>query len=279
MRPRPSVDACGRAAEDGPMATQSDRPLSGMPVLLETSHELVLVKPAGMATELTSDPNGVSLISRVRTTLPADVDARLPHRLDRVTRGLVVVALTDEAIAHHNEQIRQGKWEKVYLARVVLPESGTLDGVIGVHTLHLRRVRGRAEVVRSGGKRALTEIFAWGPAPNRSDEARVLIRLLTGRFHQIRATMAALGAPLVDDWLYGPAAGTRRHPSNERFYLEHTALRFTPCGSDRPAAVHWTNDPDRETMSPVLRATLDGLLEEWTNHGAIRIGGTDAEKR
>ena len=270
-----TVDVCDLSVEDGSMAI--DRAMFGMPVLHETAHELVVIKSAGMATELTSDPRGASLISRVREALPAEVDARLPHRLDRVTRGLVVVALSDKAIAFHDAQIRAGNWEKIYLARVMLPESDTLDELIGVHKMHLRRDRGRAEVVRSGGKRALTEILAWAPVPaqatDRSDEAHVLIRLLTGRFHQIRATMAALGAPLVDDWLYGSSAGTRRRPADERFYLEHTALRFTPFNSDRPAAVHWTNDPDRETMSPTLLARLDGLLDAWTSDGAVRIGG------
>ena len=69
-----------------------------LPVLFESMHELAVVKPAGMATELTSDPKGVSLIARVRA---GGVTAKLPHRLDRVTRGIVVVALTDEAIRFH----------------------------------------------------------------------------------------------------------------------------------------------------------------------------------
>jgi len=138
-----------------------DRDRLGLPILHETAHELVAVKPAGMATELTSDPNGVSLISRVRTAVRVGVTPRLPHRLDRVTRGLVVVALTDEAIAFHNAQIREGAWEKIYLARVATSDAASLDTLMGFHTLHLRRARGRAEVVRSGGKRAITELLAW----------------------------------------------------------------------------------------------------------------------
>ncbi|MBU0595803.1 hypothetical protein KJ567_03865, partial [Candidatus Bipolaricaulota bacterium] len=219
------------------MAHRDDLELS---ILWETPHELVLVKPAGMATELTSDPNGVSLISRIRTTFP---DAKLPHRLDRVTRGLVVVARTDEAIVWHNQQIRRGEWEKTYLARV--SAEANPDRLLGVHTLHLRTVRGRAEVVRSGGKQVVTEILAWAVAPDSESEAHVLIRLLTGRFHQIRATMAHLGAPLVDDWLYGTSPG-REH---ERFYLEHAALRFRPHGAATASIVHWRGDPEREPIA------------------------------
>ena len=247
-----------------------DRSGFGLPALWETKDEIVLVKPAGMATELTSDPKGVSLLSRVRAVHPG---ANLPHRLDRVTRGLVVVALTSDAIAWHNEQIREGLWEKIYLARV--RAEANLDALVGTHKLHLKRVGGRAAIVRSGGKRALMEILSWAPAPGRSDEAHVLIRLHTGRYHQIRATMAHLGAPLVDDWRYASSPGRDR----ERFYLEHVALRFTPCGEGTSRGIHWREDPDRESIAPALRGALDGLLAEWAEDGVVVIGGSDAEKR
>jgi len=244
-----------------------DREALGLPVLWETEFEIIVVKPAGMASELTSDPNGVSVIARVRSQVSG---AKLPHRLDRVTRGLLVVALTDEAITWHNEQIRESAWEKIYLARVCVRRN--LDDLIGEHMLHLRTRQGRAEVVRSGGKRALTETIAWAPAAGRADEAHVLIRLLTGRFHQIRATMAHLGAPLADDWLYGTSPGCER----ERFYLEHTALRFTPYGEEAPPFGHWRDDPDRESISPSLCGAIDRLLAQWEKDGARPIGGANA---
>jgi 23S rRNA-/tRNA-specific pseudouridylate synthase len=240
------------------MTEHADQRTFEVPVLWQTEHEAVLAKPAGMATELTSDPKGVSLLSRVRVARP---EAKLPHRLDRVTRGLVVVALTKEAIAWHNEQIRDGAWEKIYLARV--RANVPLDPLQGTHTLHLKRAAGRAEVVRCGGKRASTEILAWAPTPDRAEEAHVLIRLLTGRYHQIRATLAHLGAPLVDDWLYGVSPGRAR----ERFYLEHVALRFVPCGESAPRIAHWREDPDRESIAAPLRGVLDALLAEWEPRG------------
>jgi len=241
-----------------------------LPVLWETKDEIVLVKRAGMATELTSDPKGASLLSRVRAVHPG---AKLPHRLDRVTRGLLIVALTDEAIAWHNERIHDGLWEKIYLARVCMATN--LDTLVGMHNLHLKRSGGRSEIVRSGGKRALTEILAWSPAPDCLGEAHVLIRLHTGRFHQIRATMGHLGAPLVDDWLYESSPGRKR----ERFYLEHTALRFTPCGQDTLRGMHWRDDPGREPIAPRLHGALDELLAEWVEDGVPVIGGSYAEER
>ena len=231
----------------------------GLPVLLETVHEVVVIKPAGMATELTSDPKGTSLISRVRAAAPDDAIPKLPHRLDRVTRGIVVAALSEDGIRFHNEQLRRGAWEKMYLARLDVSRSADPESMIGEHKVHLRTRSGRAEVVRSGGKRAITEVLAVAFAPDRDDEAHALLRLRTGRYHQIRATMAHLGAPLVGDWLYG--AGSARE--ERRFYLEHTALRFTPCWEDGPVGIHLREDPDRDSVAPPLSTKLDRILVEW----------------
>jgi len=248
----------------GPGASGLDREYLGLPILLETAHELVVIKPAGMATELTSDPKGVSLLSRVRAAVPSDVMPKLPHRLDRVTRGIVVVAISNDAIRFHNEQLRAGAWEKIYLARLSVSRSDEAEGLIGAHKVHLRARDGRAEVVRSGGKRAITEILAVAATPDRDNEAHALLRLHTGRYHQIRATMAHLGVPLVDDWLYGSVP--RREGG--RFYLEHLALRFTPYGATRPGAIHLREDPDREAIAPALRTALDRRLEEWETQDA-----------
>ena len=237
----------------------ADRERLGVPVLFESEHEIVVIKPAGMATELTSDPKGVSLCSRVRAAVPSDVTPKLPHRLDRVTRGIVVVALSNDAIRFHNEQLRAGAWEKIYLARLDASRSEDVERLIGAHKVHLRARDGRSEVVRSGGKRAITEVLAVAPTPDRRDEVHVLLRLHTGRYHQIRTTMAHLGVPLVDDWLYGSVP--RREGG--RFYLEHAALRFASYGVTRPGAIHLREDPDREAIAPALRAALDRRLEEW----------------
>ena len=238
---------------DGPVAGWERL---GLPVLFASDHELAVIKPAGMATELTSDPKGASLVSRVRSVVPSGVTPKLPHRLDRVTRGIVVVAFSEDAIRFHNGQLRAGAWEKIYLARLRGSET---KGLVGRHKVHLRVRDGRASVVRSGGKRAITEVLAAVPTGDRDGEAHALLRLHTGRYHQIRATMAYLGAPLVGDWLYGK--GSRRDEA--RFYLEHTALCFTPYGTEESVTLHWRGDPKREAIASTLRAALDRILVGW----------------
>jgi len=254
------------------MDSRIDRTKLSLPILMETTHEMAVIKPSGMATELSRDPKGTSLLLRVKAAAPADWQPKLPHRLDRVSRGIVVVALSKESIAFHNAQIQARAWDKIYLARCLAPIEGEIDDLIGQHKLHLRPQAGRARVVRSGGKQALTEILAITPILDMDGEIHVLIRLLTGRFHQIRATMAHLGVPLVDDWLYGTSPGRNR----ERFYLEHTALRFTPFDSSTLCIVHWSEDPHREHVDPMLQTCLDELLTRWENEGGTRMGGHHA---
>ena len=108
-------------------------------VALRTAQELVLIKPPGMSCELPNDARGASLIEQVRRGGVEGIqpcpDAKLPHRLDRVACGYVVVALTGRAIAHHNAEIAAGAWAKWYIARV----AGDVRGLIGEHRAYIKR--------------------------------------------------------------------------------------------------------------------------------------------
>lgn len=218
-----------------------------LPILFESAHEWVVVKPAGMPTELTSDPRGISLIERIRRS--GHPNARLPHRLDRMTRGFVVIALTAESIAFHNEQIRSGAWAKWYLARVLADRDPS--ELVGSHRAYLRTTGDRAQVVRSGGKPALLDVLGWALAPGRPGQAHVAIRLHTGRFHQIRAMVAHLGFPVAGDDKYGALSSPGEAP-----YLEHAALRFRPYGESDSRVLFNEEDPERERIDPSLLQLL-----------------------
>jgi 23S rRNA pseudouridine1911/1915/1917 synthase len=235
-------------------------------ILRETRHEVVVIKPAGIASQLTSDPRGVSLISWLQRAYPPPIEPKLPHRLDRITRGVMLVALTPEAIAFHNAQIRSKKWEKYYLARVHEPRDTKIEALLGQHKAYLKRVRGRARVVRSGGKPSFLEILAAHPAPGRPGQSHLLIRLLTGRFHQVRVMLAALGVPLVGDWLYGgdrtsnQVEKRQRQRSGGDFYLEHVLLKYVDCEQRAARVAHLRDDPNREAIDSAIQRAIDAHL-------------------
>ncbi len=215
---------------------------------------LVVVKPAGMATELTTDPKWSSLISKVRQAARDNVRPRLVHRLDRVTRGIVVVTLDAEAAAFYSDQIREGMWDKYYLARIPRPDpdrEALHRGVVGKHKAHLKDDGRRSRIVRSGGKPSMLEVLAIEPAPGRPGECHALIRLLTGRLHQIRIMMAGLRLPLIGDDLYSGGRG--------EMYLEHAALRYVDCATRDLRSAFSRDDPEREDVAPSL---LDRLERE-----------------
>lgn len=223
-------------------------------VVFTSPHEVVVQKPAGMAVELTSDPHGTSLLSWARRLSPR---ARLPHRIDRLTRGFVVIALTDESIAFHNQEIAAGAWGKWYLARLFAPPDP--DRLVGAHKAYLKETGSRTEIVRAGGRPSFLDVLAWAWAqrteprtPRR--QIHVIIRLRTGRRHQIRVMMAAAGAPLTGDPLYGsPSADTS---FAEVPYLEHVVLRFRPFGAEDPITLFDPLDSEREAIDPSLAERL-----------------------
>jgi len=184
-----------------------------LPLLHVTPHELVVCKPPGLASELPRDPRADSLLTR----LGADGydDLRLVHRLDAPACGVMIVARSAAAAAHYAAEIEARRWKKIYIAEVAAAEDRA-QSLIGDHKAYLAIDGKRATVVRSGGKPSFLTIAHAAPAsgPGRS---HLLVRLHTGRFHQIRVMLANLGAPLAGDTLYGG-------PGSDTIYLEHVLL-------------------------------------------------------
>jgi 23S rRNA-/tRNA-specific pseudouridylate synthase len=209
-------------------------------ILAETADDYIVLKPAGMPTEMTSDPDGIT------------VKARLPqpnwlvHRLDRVTRGVLLVARTKAAAAFHGASFAERRVTKLYLARVPM-----VAGLVGAHRAYLKEHTHWTEIVRSGGRPSFLDVLAVAPAPGRRGEAHALVQLHTGRRHQVRVMLAMLGAPLVGDTRYDGKKGD--------FYLEHALLRFPGLGGGERVA-HLAEDPEREELDPEIAGVLLSFL-------------------
>lgn len=217
------------------------------------ARDAVLFKPAGLSSELPGRgrPGGpLAMLDQARILLGWP-DAQLPHRLDRPTRGFVVVARDREAVAAHGESIRRGLWTKRYLARIAPAGTGSPQpgALVGEHRAYLRREGTLARIVRSGGDPSSLAIEAVEPAPGARGQWHALVRLGTGRYHQIRAMLAHLGVPLVGDRDYGGAAGV--------MYLEHAWLAFPSIDGGGQRLSWRRHDPAREPVSPALLDRLD----------------------
>ena len=162
-------------------------------------------KESGLLTQ-PNEAGGDSLITRVWSELGWDrVDFRpaCVHRLDRNTSGLVMVALTGGSLRLLTELLREQRIKKIYWAIVegVIPERGSV-------ALALRKDVEKNQVFPDqAGEAALTHFKRLSAA---SDCSLVELELVTGRPHQARAHMAAIGFPILGDVKYGKNTPLRR---------------------------------------------------------------------
>ncbi len=233
-------------------------PIGGLRVVHHGDDELVVLKPAGMSSELTGAEAGDAALERVRHGAGWP-EARLPHRLDRLTRGFLLIARDSVAARRHSEAIRAGSWTKGYFARLEVGKCardqfvpGSAPSLSGSHRRYVRRRGRRAECVRAGGDPAHLDILATAPSTSHRGQIHVAIRLVTGRFHQIRVMCADLGFPLAGDVLYGGTAALGEP------FLEHALFRF-PGAQGRMITLFDPNDPEREVVARNVIESLSAI--------------------
>ncbi len=171
-------------------------------IAYEDDAVLVVDKPAGMVTHPAHGARDGTLVNALLAhagALPGDpLRAGLVHRLDRDTSGLLVVAKTAEALSALGKSMMRRQIERTYLGLVVgVPEHprGTIDGALGRDPHNRLR-----HALRADGKPAVTH---YEVREKFFDAAELQFTLETGRTHQIRVHVAALGHPIVNDPVYG----------------------------------------------------------------------------
>ena len=221
---------------------------------------LVLDKPAGLlSVPGRGDDKRDALSTRVQAVEP---QARVVHRLDQATSGLMVMALGDHWARELGLMFQQQRIKKRYLAWVtgLLPLGlgwQRIDAPIGFDWAQRPRRHIASEAGGGGGGKPSQTL--WQSLSHSSDGQATCVALhpLTGRTHQLRVHMAHLGHPILGDALYGQDAphGLLLHAHQLGLTLPGQAEHQT-----------WTSPPPWKMGQPELDSGLRQKSDLWLNH-------------
>jgi 23S rRNA pseudouridine1911/1915/1917 synthase len=215
---------------------------------------IVLNKPAGLVVHPGPGHRHGTLVHGLLARFPEIADVGDPsrpgvvHRLDRDTSGLLVVARTQRAYEQLVAALANREVEREYVALVGgIPDArrGVVDAPIG------RSVRRRTSMaVRDAGRPARTAFEVRAGWPD-AEVALLECRLETGRTHQIRVHLAAIGHPIVGDAVYGG----RRHVGGRE--LDRPFLHAARLAFEHPGGAGW--QVFEEPLPPELEAVIASL--------------------
>jgi tRNA pseudouridine32 synthase/23S rRNA pseudouridine746 synthase len=198
-------------------------------IVYEDDRLILCNKPSGLLTVPGKDPSLADCLeARVQARYPQYPAAKVVHRLDKDTSGLLLLAFDKAALGALGSQFEHRKVEKYYVARVwgdVAGESGLVD--LPLATDWENKPRQRVDLER--GRPSQTR---WQVLAREGGVTRLQLTPLTGRTHQLRVHMLALGHPIVGDTFYAEGAA---RAAADRLQLHAEMLQFTHPGDH---AVH-----------------------------------------
>lgn len=193
-------------------------PELALPIVYEDDALIVVDKPAGMVTAPTPESDRGDALDRLRRR-PGAGEVFLVHRIDRPTSGLLVFAKTPAANRVLGQRFVDHDLTRRYLAFV----AGAVGDAVGTIDQPL------------GGQRAVTHVRARDVLAG-GRVTRLTLELETGRTHQIRLHLAALGHPVLGDAQHGGDVARQVRPRPPRLALHATHLGLRHPITDAPLA-------------------------------------------
>jgi 23S rRNA pseudouridine1911/1915/1917 synthase len=252
-------------------------------VLYEDAHLLVVNKPAGMVVHPGPGNASGTLVNALLAHCPqlsgiGGVERPgIVHRLDKETSGAIVVAKDDVTHRGLACQFAARQVKKLYLAIVcgdIREMAGVIDAAIGRHPVYRQKMSTHTRV----GREAVTEFHVL-----ERFEQYTLVELQprTGRTHQIRVHMAALGHPLLGDPTYGHShkALTRSPLERQLLWFRRQALHawvlgFTHSVTGELLECRAPLPDDLERLLAILRQTPGRVEETFADESTGAVKGT-----
>jgi 23S rRNA pseudouridine1911/1915/1917 synthase len=236
-------------------ATGEELPLD---ILYQDADVAVLNKPAGMVVHPAAGHSSGTLVNALLHHLTdlsgigGELRPGIVHRLDRGTSGLMVVAKNDAAHLDLSRQFHDREIEKEYIALVwgVVQAGRRIDAAIGRDPANRQKMSARTKHARS----AVTSITR---ADQRPGLSRCQVAIHTGRTHQIRVHLSAIGHPIVGDAMYG---GVHRRVAGDIRAVQRLARPFLHAA--RLVFSHPRDERRMEFIAPLpedLQSVLDDL--------------------
>jgi 23S rRNA pseudouridine1911/1915/1917 synthase len=266
LRPSTAVRTGQRFSIDIPAPTAATPEPEALPlrIVFEDPDVVVLEKPAGMVVHPAAGHTKGTLVNALLhhvkdlSGVGGELRPGIVHRLDRGTSGLMVIAKNDRAHQELSRQFRDREVEKEYIALVwgVVQAGRRIDAPIGRDTGDRQKMSTRARRARS----AVTRV-TW--ARHLKGVSLLKVAIATGRTHQIRVHLSAIGHPIVGDPVYGGVH--RRVPADlrgvmrlERPFLHATRLSFTHPADGRRVDFDSPLPPDLESVVDEIVSVQEG---------------------
>ncbi|CAN5677463.1 RluA family pseudouridine synthase [soil metagenome] len=229
-------------------------------IIYQDPDVVVLDKPAGMVVHPAAGHSGGTLVNALLhhvqdlSGVGGELRPGIVHRLDRGTSGVMVVAKHDKAHQELSRQFSHREVDKEYVALVwgTVHAGRRIDAAIGRDPAQRQKMSTRARHART----AVTRVTF---AHHFEGISLLKVAIATGRTHQIRVHLSAIGHPIVGDATYGgvhrrTAANLRAVLRLERPFLHAARLAFTHPGDGRRVEFDSPLPPDLQTVLDEIQA-------------------------